>query len=374
MGLSPAVGRILAILLVLLLTASGHGRTPATAPAAVADAAAGTPLRVAVHLAPPFVMEVAGELEGVSIELWDRVATRLGRTAVYEAMSLEAMLDAVAAGEVDAALSAISITAEREQRMDLSHGYHLAGLAVAMRTDALSGRGLGTFIRGLLSPEFLTVLGVTTLLLMLVGVLIWLAERHVNPDHFPRQLARGIGNGFWFSVVTLTTVGYGDRTPRTLHGRIIAMTWMLLSLLVISIVTGTIASSLTTARLDAARQGLEDLPNLRVGVVVGTVAEQAMRDRGISATALPDVEQGLAAVLDRRLDAFVHDHPILVHEVRRLHPRDLSVLPRQFDVTAYAVALPPDSPLRKPVNQAILSITGDPAWSVILRRYVGDAG
>ena len=384
MGMPAAVSRVPMILgLFVVLLLSGAGSAPAApaapaVPAAAADATAtaapgGPPLRVAVHIAPPFVMEAAGEFEGVSIELWDRVASRLGRPSVYEAMPLEAMLDAVAAGEVDAALSAISITPERERRMDLSHGYHLAGLAVTMRSDARSGRGLGTFIRGLLSPEFLTVLGVTTLLLAVVGVLIWLAERHVNPEHFPRELARGIGNGFWFSVVTLTTVGYGDSTPRTTHGRLIAMAWMLLSLLVISIVTGTIASSLTTARLDAARQGVEDLPNLRVGVVAGTVAEQAMRDRGISAAGLPGVEEGLAAVRDGRLDAFVHDHPILAHEVRRLYPRDLTVLPRQFSITAYAVAVPPGSPLLKSVNQAILEITADPAWETILRRYVGQA-
>ena len=53
-------------------------------------------------------------------------------------------------------------------------------------------------------------LGGLMILLFLVGNLIWLAERGRNAEHFPRQYLHGVGNGMWFALVTLTTVGYGD--------------------------------------------------------------------------------------------------------------------------------------------------------------------
>ena len=43
-----------------------------------------------------------------------------------------------------------------------------------------------------------------------VGSLIWLAERRRNAEQFAEPLA-GIGSGMWFALVTLTTVGYGDK-------------------------------------------------------------------------------------------------------------------------------------------------------------------
>ena len=69
------------------------------------------------------------------------------------------------------------------------------------------------------------------LLLFVVGNLIWLAERRRNADQFPRQYLKGVGNGMWFALVTLTTVGYGDRAPLSKTGRAIAGVWMVMSLL-----------------------------------------------------------------------------------------------------------------------------------------------
>ena len=62
--------------------------------------------------------------------------------------------------------------------------------------------------------------------LTVVGGLIWLAERKANPDEFPGGVA-GLGNGMWFAIVTMTTVGYGDRSPKTTVGRLLSAVWML---------------------------------------------------------------------------------------------------------------------------------------------------
>ena len=53
-----------------------------------------------------------------------------------------------------------------------------------------------------------------------------------------------LSNGFWWSIVTLTTVGYGDISPTTLGGRIIATMMMFLGIGLLGLFSATLASVL----------------------------------------------------------------------------------------------------------------------------------
>ena len=92
---------------------------------------------------------------------------------------------------------------------------------------------------------------------------MWLLERKHNP-HFQGSRASGVSSGLWWAVVTMATVGYGDKVPRTGAGRLLAMLWMLASLIILTTVTAAITSSLTVGRLEAKVSGSEDLGKLRV--------------------------------------------------------------------------------------------------------------
>lgn len=79
-------------------------------------------LRVATRIISPFVMENEGNLTGFSIELWQKIATRMGvesKITIYK--TLPEMLSAVGEKKVDLAIAAISITAEREANLDFSY-------------------------------------------------------------------------------------------------------------------------------------------------------------------------------------------------------------------------------------------------------------
>ena len=65
--------------------------------------------------------------------------------------------------------------------------------------------------------ELLTVVLVLLVLLLMASSLMFLAERNAQPDKFA-----SIPGAMWWSIITLTTVGYGDVVPVTVVGRMIA--------------------------------------------------------------------------------------------------------------------------------------------------------
>src|SRR5689334_11212162 len=75
------------------------------------------------------------------------------------------------------------------------------------------------------------------LLTALVVVLSGAVESLVNGKEFP-----SIWDGIWWSVVTVTTVGYGDLAPTTVEGKVVAMIVMLFGIGFLSVLTATIAS------------------------------------------------------------------------------------------------------------------------------------
>lgn len=95
------------------------------------------PLRVAVYDVPPYgSLGTNGALSGVSVDLWRRVAEELGWEYKFTPVSqMEAILSGLEQGRFDAAIGAITITPEREARVDFSYPAHRSGVAVALRKE-----------------------------------------------------------------------------------------------------------------------------------------------------------------------------------------------------------------------------------------------
>lgn len=72
------------------------------------------------------------------------------------------------------------------------------------------------------------------------STLVWLAEHQA-----PGANIRSFGDAIWWGFATIATVGYGDYTPVTVPGRVIAVGLMLGGIIIVGIVTATVMSSLT---------------------------------------------------------------------------------------------------------------------------------
>ncbi|MEK7299201.1 MAG: potassium channel family protein, partial [Candidatus Margulisiibacteriota bacterium] len=99
---------------------------------------------------------------------------------------------------------------------------------------------------------FGTTLAMYFLLMLMVAILIWFFEHREHPDQFPHNPLQGVGVGLWYALVTMTAVGYGDRVPQTLPGRIVASVWMLVTMVFLATVTVLVTAELASVKLSVA--------------------------------------------------------------------------------------------------------------------------
>ena len=70
------------------------------------------------------------------------------------------------------------------------------------------------------------------------GLAVTEAERHVDGANI-----QGVGDGWWWAITTMATVGYGDTYPVSPQGRIVGMSLMIMGVALLGTITASIASN-----------------------------------------------------------------------------------------------------------------------------------
>ena len=328
-------------------------------------------LMVGTKESPPFSMkEPDGNWTGISIGLWQQIAAELDLTYEFRELDLKQLLDGVRNRSLDVAVAALTITPEREKNFDFTHTYYTTGLGIAVASKAHNP--WVTVFRRFLSFAFLKIVLSLALVLLVVGFLVWWFERKKNPQQFNGNVAKGIGAGFWWSAVTMTTVGYGDKTPITFAGRVAALVWMFVGIILISSFTAAITSSLTVSQLGSVVKGPEDLPRVTVGTIINTTSESHLEQIHISYLPYRTPREGLIALKKGEIDALVYDAPMLRYYIHQDYPGSLHVLPKRLLRQDYGIALTSNSPLREQINIVLLQKIRENAWQDKIIQYLGE--
>lgn len=95
-------------------------------------------LRVGMELQfPPFEMSnQSGDPEGVSVDIANALGEYLGREVEIENIAWTGLIPAVTTGNVDVIISSMTITEEREEKVDFSVPYIQAGLSLLVGSDS----------------------------------------------------------------------------------------------------------------------------------------------------------------------------------------------------------------------------------------------
>lgn len=325
-------------------------------------------LIIGTKVSPPFAMKSDdGAWSGISIELWRRIAADLHLKYRFKEVSLDELINGTAVHRLDGAIAAITVTARREDSVDFSQPYYSTGLGIAVRRLSIfDWVRLG---EGLFSVRLLEMLSLLVAAVILVGLIIWLIERR-HTEHFAGGAKEGFGSSVMWSARTLTQ-SMPEKGPTTLLGRIIAVTWLVVAMTSIAVFTAGLTTYFTTYQLEGYVRGLRDLYAVRVGTAAHTAAVDYLAARRIKFRAFPNAETGLQAVNDGAVDAFVFDKPQMSWFVRAGNVGSLQLLDANFDQQNYAIALPPDSPLRVPIDRTMSRILETQWWRDLTSQYLG---
>ena len=88
--------------------------------------------------------------------------------------------------------------------------------------------------------SFAATLYLLILAILISSSLIYVFEQNIQPEHFG-----SIPDAMWWTVVTLTTVGYGDIVPMTVAGKLVATLTALMGVCVVALLTGIVATGFT---------------------------------------------------------------------------------------------------------------------------------
>jgi polar amino acid transport system substrate-binding protein len=324
-------------------------------------------IRVGTRLLPPFAMENNGSYTGFSLELWQKIAAELGKTSsivVYP--TLPEVLSAVQTKKLDAAIAAISITAEREQKLDFSYPMFNAGLQILVRTPHKSGY-VPNLLRDLFSPVFLQLFGIALALVLVASHIVWLLERNhpksaIAPAYFP-----GIFEAAWWAAATLAT--QAEEMPKGALGRIMAVFWMFVAVVFVAYFTATVTTSMTVQTLQGDIKSLDDLQNRTVATTAGSTAAEFLQGKHIKTLALDKLESAYDALLNKQVDAVIFDAPVLLYYAAHAGKGNVQLVGDLLREESYGIAVPNNSPYRKLINSALLKLRENGTYQALYDEW-----
>ncbi len=319
------------------------------------EAASGeAPLKVGVRVSPPFVMQTADGYTGMAIELWEELAAAGGLEYQYEAYpNVRALIDATAEGQTDAAISNLTITKARLEKMDFTQPWFDSGLRIMV--GSAGSTSFWEVVNGLQEAGFLKAYGWLAFVIVVATLLMTLFDRRFDKS-FSQKWPDGLADSF-YSVMSVVTSGKAPSRKNLFGwiGRVWQAIWLVCGLAVMAFITSSVTSVMTTLSLNNQIQSVADLPGKVVGVFDGSVGEDYSREQGWSVIAFDGLDEAVEALSDGEIDAFVGDAPTLEYYDHTNPNADVEVVGPLFDPNKYGFALSLRSPYTRAINIELLA-------------------
>jgi polar amino acid transport system substrate-binding protein len=344
-------------------------------------------VKLGVRKIEPFVTSKDNKYSGFSVELWDQLAkdSNIETTEIKEYPNVDELLKAVENKEVDAAIAAISITADRENRVDFTTPMYNSGLSIMTKTNAKPNSVIEIFNQikqAVFNQDFASLAAILGIISLILANLLYFLEKRKDDGFLDNMnYFEGIAHSFWWGITAL--FGQHDRQPGTKLGRFVGVLWMIFGVLFLSFFTAQITSNLTADKISGNISNIKDLKGKTIATVYKSTAQNYLvnNDYILAPKEVQDQNPFLKMSLAEAgellksdtVEAVVYDAPALDYYVKSKGEGNLQTVGGLFTAENYGIALPSKSELRKTLNLNLLKVQENGFYNDLKTKYFGDS-
>ncbi|TRY57582.1 hypothetical protein DNTS_023508 [Danionella cerebrum] len=345
-----------------------------------------------------------------------------------ETMMWNGMVGELVYGKADVAVAPLTITLVREEVIDFSKPFMSLGISIMIKKPTKSKPGVFSFLDPLAYEIWMCIvfayIGVSVVLFLVsrFSPYEWHADEdddneqaeHPNQSQNQPQSPEanqsqnqnqreekqekqpehsnefGIFNSLWFSLGAFMQQGC-DISPRSLSGRIVGGVWWFFTLIIISSYTANLAAFLTVERMVSPIESAEDLAKqteIAYGTLEGGSTKEFFRRSKIAVfekmwsymkSAEPSVfvkttDEGVVRVRKSKGKYAYLLESTMNEYIEQRKPCDTMKVGGNLDSKGYGVATPKGSPLRNPVNLAVLKLNEQGLLDKLKNKWWYDKG
>uniref|UniRef100_A0AAQ6I9T4 Glutamate receptor n=1 Tax=Anabas testudineus TaxID=64144 RepID=A0AAQ6I9T4_ANATE len=300
-------------------------------------------------------------------------------------------------GKADVAVAPLTITLVREEVIDFSKPFMSLGISIMIKKPTKSKPGVFSFLDPLAYEIWMCIvfayIGVSVVLFLVsrFSPYEWHSEDYEEGGEPPEQTNEfGIFNSLWFSLGAFMQQGC-DISPRSLSGRIVGGVWWFFTLIIISSYTANLAAFLTVERMVSPIESAEDLAK-QTEIAYGTLdagsTKEFFRRSKIAVfekmwsymkAADPSVfvrttDEGVMRVRKSKGKYAYLLESTMNEYIEQRKPCDTMKVGGNLDSKGYGIATPKGSPLRIPVNLAVLKLNEQAVLDKLKNKWWYDKG
>lgn len=331
-------------------------------------------LDVALYNFPPCVILKKGQdPTGFDVEVFEKVCKNAGLHIRYTILDkFPDLLTGVEEEKYDGAVAAITITGDRENRVDFAHPYLNSGLSIMINKDAK----VNPFRTAL---RYVSNTGSMLLLIILFtafyGILVFFLEKwfaRKKSMFSPNEPVKGIFNGYYYANVSTTTMGFGDFVTKSVPGKLLTVLMAYIGIyFILPYATANMNMALQQEQEVYDISNPEDLPGKIIATEKGTTSEWYLKNIGCNVRTFANINEAYEQLDHKKVDAVVFDMPTIKYLVNNKGKNKFRTSGPMFDRQVYGFALTKGSPYREAINEHLADFMRTPSYWDLHKKWFG---
>lgn len=327
-------------------------------------------LNVGVLMIMPFAQNLNGHYSGIAIDLWERIAKYYNWEYTYIPLgqNIKDGINTLANGtSLDIIIGPVSVTSARLKEVDYTRPFYLSSIGVITKKHEIS---LWDIFKVIFSKNLFHVIIIFVSVFIFYLSMLWIFEKNKttleeNPEYFTKLTQR-----IWLHLFQKKV----DYMPRTTHGRVIGIFWILFAAATFTAINANITSALTIARYENANitNSLEGLQASKLAGIKGQISVDIAQKDGIEVVTTPNLDEAIQLLENDKVDGVVCDKPVGVYYLRTKRLAKLMMGPSILENDELAFAVKLNSPIRHEIDLALTGLQDDDSVVPICHKYIGD--